>query len=281
MIRSLALAAALAVASSVALAQAQLTPQEFKPEIGQAGKDVVWVPTPEALVDRMLRMAKVSKNDYVMDLGSGDGRIAIAAVKNFGARATGFEYNPDMVTLSNRNAQVAGVADRVKFIKADIFESDFSQASVITMYLLPQLNVRLRPILLDLRPGTRVVSHAFNMDDWKPDERATIEFREAYLWIVPAKVAGKWRLTLPASNGSQEIALDLAQKYQFFEGKAAAGGRESAVQDGRLDGARVVFAFVDGKGVKLVFSGNVNGSRMEGTTHTASGTPVKWSATRS
>jgi SAM-dependent methyltransferase len=280
MIRSLAFAAFSAIVSCSAFAQAQPQPQEFKPEVGQAGKDVVWVPTPEALVDRMLRMAKVTKNDYVIDLGSGDGRIAIAAAKNFGARATGIEYNPDMVVLSNRSAQAAGVADRVKFMKADIFESDFSQATVITMYLLPQLNLRLRPILLDLKPGTRLVSHAFNMDDWKPDEQLTIEHREAYLWIVPAKVAGKWKLSVPAGNGVQDTELMLTQKYQNFGGKALAGSRESEVLEGKLNGAQVSFGFVDGNGSKRMFNGRVNGVRMEGTTQTPSGTPLKWVATR-
>jgi phospholipid N-methyltransferase len=253
--------------------------QTFKPEVGQAGKDVVWVPTPDALVERMLNMAKVTKNDFVIDLGSGDGRIAIAAGKR-GARAMGIEYNPNMVELSNRNAQAAGVSDRVKFVKADIFESDFSQAQVITMYLLPHLNVQLRPKILDMKPGTRVTSHAFTMEDWKPDETATIEYRDAYLWIVPAKVNGKWRVSQVAGSGMETIELDLAQKYQFFDGKAKLGGRDVDVLEGRLAGERITFTLVDGNGARRNYTGTVSGDRIEGTVPSQSGAPLKWTAVK-
>ena len=168
---------------------------EFQPYSGQPGKDVVWVPTPESVVNRMLDMAKVSPQDYVVDLGSGDGRTAIAAAKR-GVRAMGVEYNPDMVILSNREAARAGVADKVRFVNGDIFATDFSTATVITLYLLPSLNVRLRPTLLDMKPGTRVVSHAFNMAEWEPDETANVEGRQAFLWLVPAKVSGNWTVQL-------------------------------------------------------------------------------------
>ena len=277
------LCAALAVSLAGASAYAQQAPAESKeyvPQVGQSGKDVVWVPTPEALVERMLKMAGVGPKDYVIDLGSGDGRTVIAAAQKFGARAMGIEYNPDMVALSVKNAEKAGLGDKVKFIKADIFETDFSQATVITMYLLPALNLKLRPKILDLRPGTRVVSHAFNMEDWQPDQTVTVEGRDAFLWIVPAKVAGTWKLGVPAGSGEESWNVRLSQQFQMLSGRAQNGDKSFNLADGRLRGANIRFAFVDGNGVKRDFSGQVRGDRMEGTTQTQGGTPVKWSATR-
>jgi len=276
------LCAALAVSLAGATAYAQQAPAESKeyvPQVGQSGKDVVWVPTPEALVERMLKLAGVGPKDYVIDLGSGDGRTVIAAAK-IGARAMGIEYNPDMVALSVKNAEKAGLGDKVKFIKADIFETDFSQATVITMYLLPALNLKLRPKILDLRPGTRVVSHAFNMEDWQPDQTVTVEGRDAFLWIVPAKVAGTWKLGVPAGSGEESWNVRLGQQFQMLSGRAQNGDKSFNLADGRLRGANIRFAFVDGNGVKRDFSGQVRGDRMEGTTQTQGGTPVKWSATR-
>src|SRR5258705_13548093 len=158
----------LIAAASVA---AQPAKEEYKPQVGQEGKDVVWVPTPQALVDKMLDMAKVTPQDYVIDLGSGDGRTVITAAKR-GARALGIEYNPDMVALSKKNAAKEGMGEKAQFTKADLFETDFSQATVITMFLLPEINLRLRPKILDLKPGTRVVSNSFTMEDWQDDETA-------------------------------------------------------------------------------------------------------------
>ena len=179
---------------------AQAAAGQFEPRVGQEGKDVIWVPTPQALVNKMLDMAKVTPKDYVIDLGSGDGRTVITAAKR-GARALGIEYNADMVALSKRNAAKEGVADRVQFIQADLFQSDFTQATVITMFLLEEINLKLRPQILELKPGTRVVSNSFTMGEWKPDEIATLEKKDhckvsctAYLWIVPAKVEGTSRL---------------------------------------------------------------------------------------
>jgi SAM-dependent methyltransferase len=268
------------LAATPAFSQAGAGTADYVPEVGQSGKDVVWVPTPEALVERMLRMARVGPKDYVIDLGSGDGRIAIAAAQKFGARAHGIEYNPDMVALSNRNAEKAGVADKVKFVKADIFESDFSQASVITMYLLPALNMKLRPKILDLRPGTRVVAHAFNMEDWQPDQTASVEGRDAFLWIVPAKVGGKWKMSAPAGNGGETWQLALEQKFQKLSGKASLDEKTFPLVDSQLDGANIRFSFVDGNGVKREFSGRASGSEMEGTTQSQGGAPVKWVARR-
>ena len=168
--------------------------QKFEPQVGQAGKDVIWVPTPEEVVERMLTMAQVGPNDFVMDLGSGDGRTVIMAAKKFGARALGIEYNPDMVKLSQDNAQKAGVTERAQFRRADIFATDFSQATVITLYLLPALNMKLRPTILSMKPGTRVASHSFTMEDWEADEISTMDGRRAYFWIVPANVMGSWAL---------------------------------------------------------------------------------------
>jgi len=188
----------LCLAAVGAYAQAQATQQPFEPKVGQAGKDVVWVPTSQLLVDKMLDMAKVTSQDYVIDLGSGDGRTVVTAAKR-GARALGIEYNPEMVELSRRNATAAGVGDKATFVKADLFESDFSQATVITMFLLPQINLRLRPKILDLKPGTRIVSNTFTMEEWMPDQTETVggdcsSWCTALFWIVPAKVGGTWRL---------------------------------------------------------------------------------------
>ncbi|HEY6363456.1 MAG TPA: class I SAM-dependent methyltransferase, partial [Candidatus Binatia bacterium] len=182
---------------ATASAQAQPAKDDYKPRVGQEGKDVIWVPTPQELVDKMLDMAKVTPKDYVIDLGSGDGRTVITAAKR-GARALGIEYNPDMVELSKHNAAKEGVSDRANFVKADLFESDFSEATVITMFLLPGINIRLRPKILDLKPGTRIVSNSFTMGEWAADEEGTVKngcasYCTALLWIVPAKVEGTWQ----------------------------------------------------------------------------------------
>ena len=191
--------ASLLFVAAGAWAQPQQAQKGFEPHVGQEGKDVVWVPTSQALVDRMLDLAKLTPRDYVMDLGSGDGRTVITAAKR-GARATGIEYNPDMVELSKRNAEKAGVADKVKFMKADLFETDLSQATVITMFLLNTINMKLRPKLLDLKPGTRIVSNTFDMGDWKAEKESTVGepdavyeplSRQLYLWIVPPRATGK------------------------------------------------------------------------------------------
>ena len=245
-------------------------PSEFQPQVGQSGKDVIWVPTPDALVDRMLRMANVTPKDFVMDLGSGDGRIAIAASKTFNARAMGIEYNPDMVVLSNQSAAREGVAEMVKFVKADIFETDFSQASVITMYLLPSLNVKLRPKLLDMKAGTRIVSHAFDMGEWVADETANVEGRSAYLWIVPAKVAGTWSFEV----GGNKSNLQISQTFQKVEGNVQRGDRLSPL-NGSVRGDEIRFSAPEGQGGRREYVGRITGERMEGQ----SGSD-RWSATR-
>src|SRR5206468_3913332 len=194
--------------------------KEYQPQVGQEGKDVIWVPTPQALVDKMLDIAKVTPKDYVIDLGSGDGRTVITAAKR-GVKALGIEYNPDMVELSKRNAAKEGVSNRASFTKADLFESDFSQATVITMFLLPDINIKLRPKILNLKPGTRIVSNSFTMGDWSSDDTVIakdgcISYCTAYLWIVPAKVEGNWQL----ADGE----LSLKQTYQMISGTLKSGG---------------------------------------------------------
>jgi len=265
------LALGLSLAAAAAFAQAQ--PQtEFKPQVGQAGKDVVWVPTSQALVDKMLDMAKVTASDYVMDLGSGDGRTVITAAKR-GARATGIEYNPKMVELSKHNAAAAGVGERAQFLRADLFETDLSQATVITMFLLPSINLKLRPKILDLKPGTRVVSNSFTMGEWQDDETATVDSSQgcttyctAHLWIVPAKVQGTWKL--PQGD------LTLKQEFQTLSGTLASDGHNIAIANGRLRGDQI--SFVAGG---AQYSGRVNGGLMEGTVKGNGGTG-KFQATR-
>ena len=266
---------ALAAFAATAAAQAQKK-EEFTPQVGQAGKDVIWVPTPEELVERMLRMAQTTPNDFVIDLGSGDGRIAIAAAKKFNARSMGIEYNPDMVEVSNRNAAKEGVAGKARFVKADIFESDFSQATIITMYLLPGLNLKLRPKLLDMKPGTRIVSHQFNMDEWQPDEISNIDGRRAYFWLIPAKVAGTWRF----QSGSDGLDVTLEQKYQMLEGTVKLGTVNAGLRDAKLAGDKISFGFVDQGGVRRDFTGKVSGNTMEGTMKLETGPESRWTATK-
>ena len=226
----------LAALSAGAAAQAQPAKQEFKPEVGQEGKDVIWVPTPQELVEKMLDMAKVTPKDYVIDLGSGDGRTVITAAKR-GAKALGIEYNPDMVELSKRNAAKEGVSDKATFMKADLFEADLSQAQVITMFLLPDINLKLRPKLLNLKPGTRVVSNSFTMGEWQADETANVKngcasYCTAYLWIVPAKVDGAWQL----SQGE----LTLKQTFQMVSGTLKTGNKVLPL-NGKITGDQIRF----------------------------------------
>ena len=239
----------------------------YQPQVGQPGKDVVWVPTQQELVNKMLAMAKVTPQDYVIDLGSGDGRTVISAAK-LGAQALGIEYNPDMVELSKRNAAAAGVSDKATFAKADLFESDFSRATVITMFLLPDINMRLRPRLLNLKPGTRVVSNSFTMEDWQSDETVNVEngactsWCTAYLWIIPAKVEGKWQLP--------DGELTIKQQFQMITGTLAAGGKETAIQ-GKLNGNGISFAAGGSQ-----YDGRVEGDVMSGTIKSG----AAWRATR-
>jgi SAM-dependent methyltransferase len=261
-----------ALCANLAFAQAQPAAKDFEPHVGQAGKDVVWVPTSQALVDKMLDMAKATPADYVIDLGSGDGRTVITAAKR-GIRALGIEYNPEMVELSKRNAAKEGVAERATFMKADLFETDLSQATVITMFLLPDINVRLRPKILDLRPGTRIVSNSFTMGEWEADQtvgasdtEGCMTYCTAYLWIVPAKVEGTWH----APQG--EFALK--QLFQKFTGTLKSGGSTTVLANGRLRGDQISFTASGAQ-----YSGRVRGDTIEGTVKSAAGTSP-WRATR-
>ena len=214
---------------------------KYKPRVGQEGKDVVWVPTSNELLALMLKTAKVTPNDLVYDLGSGDGRIAIAAAKDFGARSVGIEYNPEMAKLAQRNADRSGVSDRVKIINGDIFKEDFSQATVVTMYLLPDLNMALRPTILKMKPGTRVTSHAFNMGDWEADVEIDASAR-AYYWVVPAKVDGEWLITGLEPN---RTILKLSQHYQKIGGTLQIGNESQPILNPKLDGATLSFTYLN------------------------------------
>ena len=270
-------AAPLALALACALpAAAQQKDKEYEPQVGQAGKDVIWVPTPDEVVDRMLRMAQVTPNDYVVDLGAGDGKIAIAAAKKMGARSLGIEYNPEMAKHAQRNVEKAGVTAKAKVVQGDIFASDFTSATVVTMYLLPALNMKLRPQILAMRPGTRVVSHSFNMEDWEPDETSSMDGRRAYLWIVPANVMGGWTVDM----GGERAELTFEQKFQKLDGHVVLGPIHGGLREARLRGFVISFAYVDNTGVRRDFNGRVTGNRMEGSFRSETGAEGRWSATK-
>jgi len=214
---------------------------KYKPRVGQEGKDVVWVPTSNELLATMLRTAKVTPNDLVYDLGSGDGRIAIAAAKDFGARSVGIEFNPEMAKLAQRNADRSDVGDRVKIINGDIFKEDFSKATVLTMYLLPDLNISLRPTILKMKPGTRVTSHAFNMGEWEADIEIDTPAK-AFYWVVPAQVAGEWDIS---GMEPAKTTLKLSQHYQKIGGTLQIGDESQALLNPKLDGAILSFTYLD------------------------------------
>jgi SAM-dependent methyltransferase len=255
-------------------ASAQQKP--YEPQVGQAGKDVIWVPTPDEVVDRMLRMAQVGPNDLVYDLGAGDGKIAIAAAKKFGARSVGIEYNPEMAKHAQGNAEKAGVTGKARIINGDIFVTDFSQATVVTMYLLPALNLKLRPTILSMRPGTRVVSHSFTMEDWEADEISSMDGRRAYFWLVPANVNGGWSL----ETGGEKAELSFEQRFQKIEGSVGLGHTQGGLREPRLRGFNISFTYVDNNGVKRDYNGRVTGGRMEGSFRADNGTEGRWSATK-
>ena len=251
--------------------------RDYKPQVGQSGKDVVWVPTPDEIVQRMLRMAKVTPQDTVYDLGAGDGKIAIAAGK-LGATAVGIEYNPDMAKLAQCYVQAENLTGKTRIIQGDVFKEDFSKASVVTMYLLPELNLRLRPTILNMKPGTRVTSHQFTMGDWEPDETAEVDYRTAYLWIVPAKVEGAWTLREQGS-GNAQYAVNLSQKYQKITGDVG-GSEKQPLVGATVRGEEIRFAFNDDKGVTRTLTGTVRGNELTGTLKGAGGAETKVTGTR-
>ena len=244
---------------------------EYAPTYGEEGKDVIWVPTPDPVVDLVLDMARLKPDDLLVDLGSGDGRIVIAAARR-GFRAVGIEYNEKLVEYSIRMAEKAGVADRTRFVKDDIFTADLSSFTVIVLFLRPKLNMQLLPRLIELKPGTRVISHRFLLGEWKPDEqRVGAEGRIVHQWIVPAKVAGSWSL----QSGNRRYGLRLEQKYQQVRGTATVGGKEVPLRAVKLDGANIRFTLDDGTAHE--FTGRVAGNTMEGAAADGSG---KWTAAR-
>jgi SAM-dependent methyltransferase len=262
-------ALALALLASCAPAPAN-APRDYEPELWQAGKDVVWVPMASERVEKMLDLAKLTPADFVVDLGSGDGVTVIAAARR-GASAMGVEFNPDLVAFSKRQAQRAGVADRTQFVQGDLFQADLSRASVITLFLLDEINLKLRPSLLALKPGTRVLSNTFRMGDWEPDATETsrsgcANWCALYLWIVPARVEGAWR--------SPEGPLMLKQQYQKVGGALGTGALAAAVFNGRLNGDEISFTAGGAE-----YRGRVKGAVIEGTITTGGGIRL-WKATR-
>jgi SAM-dependent methyltransferase len=235
--------------------------RQFMPRSGEPGKDVMWVATIDEVVTAMLRAARVTSKDRVVDLGSGDGKIPIAAAKQFGASALGVEYNPQLVQLAQCRARAEQLTDKVRFEQGDIFETDFSDATVLTLYLGPTINLKLRPKLLNMRPGTRIVSNAFDMADWQPDQKIDTDVgnTRAYLWIVPARVDGEWRFT--EVGGTQAFGLKLRQRFQQLQASPAEGSK-LAVQGGRLLGNQVeiVVDGIDAQPAKL--TGEVSGDRI-------------------
>jgi len=214
----------------------------YRPRLRQPGKDVMWLPTPETMVTRMLQAARVTRADIVYDLGAGDGRIAIAAAKNFGAKAVGIEYDTDLAAFARRNAERAGVSDKVTIIAGDIFKEDFSAATVVTLYLLPDLNQQLRPQLLRMKPGTRVVSHLWDMGEWEPDETLRDGDSEAFVWIVPAQVGGRW--TISDAQNRWDGVLDIMQRFQRIGGTLTIRGAAQPLLGAYVHGALLGFTFV-------------------------------------
>lgn len=256
--------------SSVLQAQNSRSDAVYIPEIGQKGKDVVWVPTPQELVDTMLSIAGVTPDDFVIDLGSGDGRTVITAAKS-GAHALGIEYNPDLVALSKRNAEIEGVSNKAEFIEGDLFECDLSKATVITMFLLPEINLKLRPRLLELKPGTRIVSNTFTMGEWEPDYEVTTDenwnsWNSALLWIIPARIEGIWEL------GKDQLII--SQEFQMIRGNLISGDKNLTLRNGRLRGNEITFMIDD-----VLYTGYVSGNKMEGTVREGD-SEKKWIATR-
>lgn len=252
----------------------------------QFSYDVPYVPTPHVVVEEMLRLANVKSDDFVMDLGSGDGRILIAAVRKFGARGVGVDLDPDRIAESDYNAQLQGVSDRVAFHRGDLFKFEIGEASVVTMYLLPSVNIRLRPRLLrELKPGTRIVSHDFDMEDWRPDQKSTVR-KNVFLWIVPAQAGGRWRTTVALPAGERSFDIEIRQKFQEIDGLARYDKKVAGLWNPTLAGDRISFVIVDDSGPvesNLYFEGRVAGDVMEGVIRRGVGkdqSQIPWRAGR-
>ena len=247
---------------NLALASTTTPSAEYKPQVGQEGKDVIWVPTPEGLIDKMLAAAKVNDKDTLFDLGAGDGIIAITAARQYGAKSVGIEYNPEMAQFARRKVAEAGMTDKVKIITGDIFQEDFSAATVVTLYLMPHLNLKLRPILLKMKPGTRVVSNTFTMGEWEPDETVFDQHWKGYFWVVPAQIEGAWVMT--GMEGGP-LRLNISQSFQNIGGTLTRGGQTLALLGAKLRGDEVKFQFVTPDRKVHAFSGRLEGRRLTGT----------------
>jgi hypothetical protein len=263
---------ALATAYFAAFAPLHAQQAQQRPQL-----DVHFVPTPEEVVDSMLRMAKVTDRDFVIDLGSGDGRIVITAAKKYGARGLGVDLDPQRIKEAQENLQKAGVGDKVEFRQQNVFETDLSKATVLTMYLLPRLNLQLRPALLDLKPGTRLASHAFDMGDWRADRHERVGNQDAFFWVVPAKVRGRWMV----ESGNRKFEIEITQRYQMIEGVARQPDRTVPLRETNLRGDEIRFVIELEEGKPELFRGRVNGDKIEALPAEA-GTPsvAEWRAAR-
>jgi len=252
------------VSCSVFLLQAcsVLQSETYVPKRGQMGKDVMWLPTNDDLVFKMLDAAQVGPRDELVDLGAGDGKIPIAAARQFGARAWGIEYNKDLAALAQRNAQRAGVAERVRIVHGDIFKEDFSKATVVTMYLLEELNTQLRPTILAMKPGTRVLSNTFSMGDWEPDQVIRVSNGTGYFWTVPANVAGLWTLSGLDKNGNATLKLE--QSFQRLGGSLTLQGKTQNLLGARIEGSVLHFSFINADGLLKAVKVFVNGQLLSG-----------------
>jgi SAM-dependent methyltransferase len=263
------LSAASVIASELATAK--------PPEFGQPSKDSVWVTTPERMIRRMLQLADVTKEDVVMDLGAGDGRIPIYAAKHFGARGIAVELEANLVEVAREAARREGVADRVQVIQRDLFEADLSAATVFALFISPGAMQRLKPRFLQLKPGTRIASHQFDLGDWEPDEKIEVEGRIGYLWVVPAAVEGSWRVSIPG----EDFRLRIERRYQKLGGSGDRGGKKLNVIGARLRGTELRFNTFDRDGTSRSFSGRIEGGRLVGESHVGMDPKATaWSATR-
>jgi hypothetical protein len=247
---------------NLAFASTTTNSADYKPKVGQEGKDVIWVPTPEGLIDKMLEAAKVNDKDTLFDLGAGDGIIAITATRKYGAKSVGIEYNPEMAQFARRKVAEAGLTDKVKIITGDIFQEDFSSATVVTLYLMPHLNLKLRPILLKMKPGTRLVSNTFTMGEWEPDETVFDQHWKGYFWVVPAQIEGAWVMT--GMEGGP-LRLNISQSFQNIGGTLTRGGQTLTLLGAKLRGDEVKFQFVTPDRKVHAFSGRLEGRRLTGT----------------
>jgi SAM-dependent methyltransferase len=279
-----ALLVAWAVPASHAQQPVAASEYAYEPVIGMPGKDVVWVPTPPAVVEHMLDMAKVTPKDFVIDLGSGDGRIVIAAARR-GAKGFGVDLNKDLVQLSNEEAARLGLSDRARFLVQDMFQTDLSPASVLTTYLLPHLNVRVRPQLLrQMKPGARVVTYSFHMGEWQPDAVAQVNGLTVHYWVVPAAAMGTWRWKHDGIGFTREYEMNVRQSFQFISGSASSKTGFAYLRDMKLEGDRISFTLTEEAGSALAqtrYEGRIDGDTMVGTARTNNQKESKpWSAQR-